>query len=120
MVYSLGSHPCLACGACCAYFRVAFYWREDVPDSLAEDLDSFRKVMKGTNMKHSRRCVSLEGRVGESVVCSSYARRPTPCRDFQASYENGEKNLRCDQARAAHGLLPLRRSDWELPIPPAA
>ena len=22
------SHPCLRCGACCAWFRVAFHWTE--------------------------------------------------------------------------------------------
>lgn len=114
------SHPCLSCGACCAYFRVSFYWREPVPDSITEDQDSFRRVMKGTNNKHSRRCVSLEGKIGDRVSCDSYDLRPTPCRDFAASYENGEKNIRCDQARAAHGLNPLRRADWDLPIPPAA
>ncbi|HOC10952.1 MAG TPA: YkgJ family cysteine cluster protein, partial [Thermomonas sp.] len=21
-------HPCLSCGACCAYFRVSFHWSE--------------------------------------------------------------------------------------------
>jgi Fe-S-cluster containining protein len=21
-------HPCLTCGACCAYFRASFYWAE--------------------------------------------------------------------------------------------
>ncbi|ENJ4382725.1 YkgJ family cysteine cluster protein, partial [Salmonella enterica] len=35
-------NPCMTCGACCAYFRVSFYWAEGddasgrVPASLTE------------------------------------------------------------------------------------
>ncbi|RBD09468.1 YkgJ family cysteine cluster protein, partial [Xanthomonas oryzae pv. oryzae] len=25
------AHPCLTCGACCAYFRVSFHWSEADP-----------------------------------------------------------------------------------------
>lgn len=113
------SHPCTRCGACCAYFRVAFYWREtienppnNVPQELVEDLDSFRMCMKGTNVKTGVQCVALEGRVGKRVRCTIYDNRPTPCRAFDASYSNGKQNKRCDQARAAHGLKPLKPDDW--------
>lgn len=122
-------HPCLKCGACCAFFRVAFYWREvegildqnenldwKVPLHLSIDLDGFFKCMKGTENKHSPRCEALTGRIGENASCSIYLHRPTPCRVFQASYENGKQNLRCDQARIKHGLKSLRREDWPEPI----
>jgi len=68
--------------------------------------------MKGTSGKHHRRCVALEGRIGEKVGCSIYVNRPSPCRAFAASFENGKRNPRCDEARSAHGLKPLQRTDW--------
>jgi Fe-S-cluster containining protein len=111
------AHPCHSCGACCAYFRVAFYWREaeSFPDQDSfEDFDSLKRQMRGTNQKHGLRCCKLEGKVGEQVSCSMYKDRPTPCREFRASYENGEQNQRCDEARAHYGLPPLRPRDWPL------
>lgn len=113
-------HPCLSCGACCAFFRVAFYWREAeveeheaaVPQDFWEDLTERHRCMKGTSSKHSPKCIALEGRIGEHVKCTIYSHRPSPCRDFEASYESGEKNERCDRARAKHGMRPLTRSDW--------
>ena len=79
-------NPCLSCGACCAWFRVSFYWREcddqcpgGVPAGLTEDLGPFRRVMKGTG-RIPPRCIALEGEVGTSVYCSIYARRPGICR----------------------------------------
>lgn len=121
------SHPCLSCGACCAFFRVAFYWREaeetvegrpgPVPVALTEDLDSHQRCMKGTNRKRGGHCVALQGRVGKQASCAIYDRRPSPCRAFPASYEEGRRNQRCDQARAAHGLPPLGPRDWLPPRP---
>ncbi len=113
-------HPCQTCGACCASYRVGFYWREAesldhdhaVPPGLWEDLTSVKRCMKGTASKHQPRCVALVGRIGEQVNCSIYSHRPSPCREFEASYEFGVQNERCDQARAKHGLAPLHRSDW--------
>lgn len=113
-------HPCLACGACCACFRVSFYWREadpeqtplPVPSELTEDYNQFKVSMKGTNSKHHSRCVALEGKVGEGARCSIYSLRPSPCRDFEASFEYGDHKPRCDQARARHGLEPLKLKDW--------
>lgn len=113
-------HPCQSCGACCAHFRVLFYWREAeasdlgaraVPIDLTEDISAQKRGMKGTSGKQIR-CVALQGKLAEKVSCSIYGQRPTPCRDFEASYENGEKNSRCDKARGAYGLAPLKRSDW--------
>ena len=113
-------HPCLTCGACCAYFRVMFYWRESsredhdraVPAHLTEKLDETFQVMRGTETKHSRACIAFEGRIGTSSKCTIYENRPTPCRAFAASFEDGTKNPRCDEARAHHGLAPLTRADW--------
>lgn len=110
-------HPCQSCGACCAYFRVEFYWREAVPEELCADLTPMKKVMRVTEAKHNPSCVALKGRVGEHVACGIYDQRSTPCRDFQASYEFGRNNPRCDEARAKHGLSPLRREDWPGPAP---
>jgi len=117
-----GSSPCITCGACCAFFRVDFYWREaepsdsahPVPQGLFEEHENHMRCMKGTNSKRSRKCVALSGRIGEHVGCTIYPNRPTPCRRFQYSYYDGKPNPRCDEARAAHGLLPLRRD--EVPI----
>ena len=116
-------HPCQTCGACCAYFRVNFYWREaeprehthTVPAGLFQELNEHLRVMNGTTEKSGNRCVALKGRVGEEVGCTIYANRPTPCRAFRASFEDGTKNVRCDEARAIHGLRPLHSADWPAP-----
>lgn len=113
-------HPCQRCGACCAYFRVSFYWREaepggaarPVPRELTEDSSSFLRVMKGTAGKHHARCVALEGEVGREAHCSIYSLRPTPCRSFLPSFEDGRRQPRCDQARARYGLPALSKEDW--------
>lgn len=79
---------------------------------MAVDLDSTYRCMKGTEVKHQIKCSGLTGRIGHNAHCTIYHNRPTPCRNFMASYENGKHNPRCDEARAAHGLKPLRRSDY--------
>ena len=113
-------NPCVSCGACCAYFRVQFYWREanredhrpSVPAGHFEELDDRYRCMKGTAKKHRPQCVGLKGRIGRDAHCSIYALRPSPCRAFSASYENGVHQPRCDEARRAHGLRPLTLRDW--------
>src|SRR3989338_8234991 len=102
-----GRMPCTTCGACCACFRVAFYWREEVPPAFTEDQDPFRKVMKGTSQKYGRKCQALKGRIGESVKCTIYEKRPSVCRAFSPYTE------RCDLAREQHGLKPLKRPSTE-------
>jgi Fe-S-cluster containining protein len=106
-------HPCLHCGACCAHFRVSFYWAEPVPEEFTEKLTPFRSFMKGTGSKGASRCLALEGEVGASVSCSIYGNRPSPCRSFEASFESGIENPGCAEARVAKGLLPLTPADWE-------
>lgn len=114
------SNPCVSCGACCAYFRVQFYWREAnageseyvVPPGYYEDLTEFHRCMKGTAEKHHPKCRGLGGRIGRDAACTIYESRPSPCRQFKASYSDGRHHPRCDEARRAHGLLPLRKDDW--------
>ena len=113
------NNPCLKCGACCAFFRVSFYWGETdlypgggVPADFTERLTDFRQCMKGTNQKKPF-CAALEGEIGKSVRCAIYADRPSPCREFGVIWENDtarfnpESLKRCNKARAAWGLAPL-------------
>lgn len=110
-------HPCLRCGACCAYFRASFYWGETVslggtvPDELVEQVTPFLVAMKGTN-EVKPRCVALSGEIGGEIGCSIHPVRASVCRDFPPSYEDGTPNERCDKARVLHGLPPLTPDDW--------
>ncbi|MGZ9707531.1 YkgJ family cysteine cluster protein [Pseudomonas sp. GNP013] len=114
--------PCLNCGACCSYFRVSFFWGEcassggTVPDDLVVQINPTRVAMIGTDQKPAR-CCSLEGEVGKGTSCSIYELRSSPCREFDASWSQGEQNVDCDAARAAFGLLPLEAppSNWRCP-----
>ncbi|HZX79609.1 MAG TPA: YkgJ family cysteine cluster protein [Lysobacter sp.] len=114
------SHPCLACGACCAHFRVAFHWAETddapggvTPAALTEPLDPHRVVMRGTYGGTAIRCVALQGEVGVAAACGIYPRRPPPCHALRASWEDGTPDAQCDRARIAHGLPPLQPADWQ-------
>jgi uncharacterized protein len=95
---------CQQCGACCAFFRVSFYWAEarerGLPDSCTEQLNAHLACMAGTN-GCTPRCGALQGEVGEQVACRVYAARPSPCREVQPGDE------RCIRARAHHGLPPI-------------
>ncbi|MDX5626825.1 MULTISPECIES: YkgJ family cysteine cluster protein [unclassified Brenneria] len=108
----MSDNACMHCGACCAYFRVSFYWAEAddgggaVPVLLTEPVTPFLRCMQGTNSK-TPRCVALKGEIGENVSCSIYSDRPSPCREFMQSGENGRINEACDRARARYGLPPL-------------
>ena len=101
------SNPCLNCGACCAYFRVSFYWGQTtahpngtVPESLTEPLNYHYVAMRGTNQVQ-KRCIALSGEIGQTVGCIIYEQRATPCREFAAGDE------RCNQARRHWGLEAL-------------
>ena len=104
--------PCTSCGACCAFFRVSFFWGEcqssggPVPDDAVEVITPTLVAMTGTN-KASPRCDKLAGEIGEDVRCTMYEQRSSSCREFDASWENGVHNSRCDDARAKHGLPAL-------------
>lgn len=106
------SNPCLSCGACCGFFRVSFYWSElssaygNVPDELTGRLSSHRVFMKGTSHEPVR-CNALLGDIGQTVRCTIYEHRPTPCRDFQTHEVDGSVSDACSRARAKYGLPPL-------------
>ena len=98
------SSPCTHCGACCATYRVSFYWGEapqlGLPGSLYEALSAWHACMRGT-ASAPMRCVAQAGGIGQSVACTVYAQRPSPCRELQAGDD------RCQRARARHGLAAL-------------
>ncbi|WP_024303172.1 YkgJ family cysteine cluster protein [Pseudogulbenkiania sp. MAI-1] len=104
------SNPCLHCGACCAAFRVSFYWAEaddgggTVPNHLTEKINDFRRCMRGT-WSDSPRCVALRGEVGAEVSCAIYEQRSSTCREFEAWTEA------CHTARRKHGLPELPLAD---------
>jgi uncharacterized protein len=123
---------CQSCGVCCSTFRISFYWGETtaaeggvVPVEMTEQMNLYRSCMKGSSQTKPR-CIALKGNLGESVCCSIYENRPSPCREYQVFDELGNLNPRCNQAREKHGLLPLNvrfvpvvgiPSDITLPTP---
>ena len=91
-------------GACCAQFRVSFYWAEaddapggTVPVALTQAVGPLHRCMQGTAQRPVR-CVALQGTVGERVACTIYAQRASTCRSVQPG--DGQ----CLKARQAHGL----------------
>ncbi|MCD9027790.1 YkgJ family cysteine cluster protein [Luteimonas sp. BDR2-5] len=112
------SHPCLTCGACCAYFRVSFHWSEAdpglggrVPLALTEPLRTHERVMRGTSQAHPR-CIALDADIGRYSRCTIHPVRPSVCEAVPASLEFGERSGQCDRSRAAHGLPLLSERDW--------
>ncbi|SDS24800.1 hypothetical protein SAMN05216421_1176 [Halopseudomonas xinjiangensis] len=99
--------PCLNCGACCATFRVSFYWGEtdaapegSIPSHLTEQVNHYYSCMQGTNQP-SPRCVALLGSIGDGVRCSIYDKRSSACRDF--SYHGEKRSGQPDlSARKGH------------------
>lgn len=116
-------NPCLRCGACCAYFRVSFYWSEadpflggSVPLDLTEPLNPHRSAMRGT-LHAPVRCVALDGTVGEQVGCTIYPMRSSPCRELEPWEADGQPSEKCTKARAAHGMPPLEPIEGLPPRP---
>ena len=100
----------MVCGACCAFFRVSFYWGESdlsdygtVPIALTENMNEFLLCMKGTNQKQPR-CAALAGEIGNMVACSIYPNRSSTCRDFVV---DSAPDSPCSRARAKWGLPPV-------------
>lgn len=97
-------NSCQQCGACCATYRVSFYWGEagqsGLPDTAIQQLTPFLACMAGTN-DHPPRCHALSGVVGVAVACGVYGQRPSPCRELQPGED------KCNRARARHGLPPI-------------
>ena len=113
------SHPCLGCGACCAYYRASFYWAEaddapggSVPAALTVQISRMQRAMRGTDSSQPR-CCALQGEIGQAVSCTIYSLRASACREFPPSWENRLHNPRCDAARRAWGLAPLGPQDWQ-------
>lgn len=92
---------CRRCGACCAAFRVSFYWAEadafGLPAPLVEQIGPWYACMAGSNAA-SPRCHALAGELGKAVSCTVYEQRPSPCREVQPG------DGRCISARRHHGL----------------
>jgi hypothetical protein len=104
---------CLNCGACCASFRVSFYWSESdeavmncVPPEMTWHVAPLLCAMKGTD-RLDPWCVALQGSAGVSVRCSIYDRRPSVCHEVAPSGQNGMADFWCDRARSLWGLPPL-------------
>lgn len=100
----MSSEICQRCGACCAAYRVSFYWGEldeapggRVPAALAEKVNEQMACMRGTESAPVR-CVALSGKVGEAVKCNIYEWRPSPCHDLLPGSDN------CNRARLRWGL----------------
>lgn len=107
-----GTNPCIACGACCASFRVDFARAElqseggCVPDGVTVELNEHLARMRGTD--HARpRCTALVGTIGVKASCGIYEWRPGPCREFGLRAPLGLGDEACARARARHGLPPL-------------
>ncbi len=83
-----------------------------MPLAACEDWNSNLRVLRGT-MKKPCRCEQLEGAIGDVVHCRMYEKRPSTCREFIASYEDGEHHELCDRARAAYDLPALKQTDWD-------
>lgn len=107
------ANPCLACGACCASFRVDFAEDEllsrggAVPDGLTVSVMDGLCRMRGTDHTPVR-CAALVGTVGRDARCGIHEWRPSPCREFGALAPHGRSDDACDRARARHGLPPLQ------------
>ncbi|GGF62132.1 YkgJ family cysteine cluster protein [Alteromonas lipolytica] len=95
---------CVSCGACCATFRVSFYWTEadpftggTVPEELTAKISPYIVAMEGTNQPVPR-CVALTGKIGQQVSCDIYENRSSTCREFAAGSAD------CLKARLKHGI----------------
>ena len=97
--------PCTRCGACCASFRVSFYFAEaqanNLPDAFVERINDRYSCMAGTNQA-APRCMALTGQIGQTVACRVYPARTSTCREVQPG------DARCLKARTKHGLPPLQ------------
>lgn len=111
------NHPCLSCGACCAFFRVSFHWSETLPDSYGVPILSTKSIsnhlnaMNGTDQDLPY-CAELIGNIGVDAICGIYVNRPGACRKFAPSFENGFQHTDCDRARTSKGLSLLSLADW--------
>lgn len=98
---------CTSCGACCATYRVCFYWAEAdalaIPEELVEPAGRLRLAMRRVE-EPSPRCIALEGTVGVRAGCAIYEKRPQICRDVQP----GDPS--CLRARERCGIGEIREA----------
>lgn len=98
------ANPCMNCGACCAAYRVSFYWAEgenkQIPIALTQQVNHFYSCMAGTNQPNPH-CQALQGFVGDQVSCAIYLQRPDTCKEVLPGDE------KCNRARAKYGLSTL-------------
>lgn len=98
----LTQDACQSCGACCAFYRVSFYWAEaeNLPENMVESLSPMYSCMAGTNQKQPR-CLALQGEIGKQVSCQVYEQRSATCKEVEAG------DAQCLKARRGLGLIPL-------------
>ncbi len=82
-----------------------------VPLELTTESGSHKSLMIGSDLIDPR-CIAFKGIVGKDVSCSIYENRPSTCRSFKASFEDGIQDERCDKARASKGLDILSLESW--------
>ncbi len=95
---------CQRCGACCAVFRVSFYWAEaddapggTVPVALTRQVSPHHRCMAGTDAAPVR-CIALHGEPGRSVACGIYEHRSSTCRSVMPG------DAQCRRARQRLGF----------------
>lgn len=82
-----------------------------MPIIMTKQISPYMNAMNGTDqIKPS--CVALKGIIGKSTSCGIYDQRPNCCRIFKASFEDGDRNESCEEARLSKGLRVLDASDW--------
>lgn len=101
------------CGACCAMYRVSFYWGEAddapsgwVPVDTTEQLTPTMRCMRGTSSK-TPRCEQLKGNI-PGALCGIYENRPSVCRELEPFDADGKPTDQCTRARRVYGLLPVQ------------
>ena len=82
----------------------ALYRQKDVM-ALRDETEEDPKELEAS--KYDLNYIALDGEIGKAVSCSIYLNRPSPCREFDQSGENGLRNEACDRARERYGLPPL-------------
>ncbi|MGE8541628.1 YkgJ family cysteine cluster protein [Acinetobacter sp. ANC 3813] len=102
---------CLSCGACCAFFRVSFYWAEGIamPEHYTEPVSAVYSCMAGTNQQNPR-CIALKGEIGQQVSCGMYEARSSSCKEVQIA------DAQCNKARAAYQMIPFVPIDAPDPL----
>jgi len=105
-------NPCVECGACCATFRVSFYWAEaddapggTVPAALTGRLHAHLRVMQGTDRPEPR-CCALQGEIGGK----RQLRDLSPAVQYLPGLQG-----RLGGRRAKRGLQPRPGPAWPAP-----